>query len=223
MKKIDKILSFLHRGVLTYLAIFTVPALFAFLFLDRTAIGTRIMEILTPLWMWLIGLWFLSATYFCCCLVLSGRFRETLLTRIAGFKERDEREEIVTAKAARSVFLITLGCFIAAGLFGMIRLNVFSYTRWQGDTVPPLVKVGRFEFRKGEVEKRGFVIWPSIGIPSASAPHPEITEIKERTVGGTQYYYEGGSVYKPEVSRTFFALAALQLLLFHLFARRVRV
>jgi len=220
MGKFDKVLAFLHRAILAYLAIFTIPALLAFFFLDLTVRFARIMENLTPIWMWLMSLWFLSAAYFCCCLILSGGFREALLTRISGFTERDEREEIVTAKAARSVFLVTLGCFIAAGLIGLVRLNVFSYTRWQGDRVPPLVKVGPYELRKGEVSKRGFVIWPSIVIPRARAPYPEFTE---RTVGSTQYYHEGGCVFGPEVSRLFFAMAALQVLLFHLFARRVRV
>lgn len=221
MGKTDRPLAFLHRAVLAYLAIFTIPALLAFFLLDLTASGTRIMESLTPVWGWLMGLWFLAAVYFCCCLILSVGFREALLTRISGFKERDEREEIVTAKAARSVFLITLGCFIAAGLVGMIRLNVFTYTRWQGDRVPSLVKVGPYELRKGEVYKKGFILWPSIGIPRARAPYTAF--IKERAIGGTQYFYESGSIFGPEVSRMFFAMAALQVLLFHLFARRVRV
>lgn len=220
MGKIDKLLAFLHRAVLAYLAVFAVPALLAFFLLDITASGILIMESLAPVWMWLMSLWFLSTAYFCGCLILSGGFRETLLTRIAGFKERDEREEIVTAKAARSVFLITLGCLIAAGLVGMIRLNVFSYTRWRGDRVPPLVTVGPYKLRKGEVAKKGFVLWPSIGIPRARAPYPEF---KEHEIGGLQYYYARGRVFGPEVSRVFFAMAALQVLLFHFFAGRVRV
>lgn len=220
MGKANRIVSFLNRAVLTYLAVFTVPALLVFFLLDLAASATRIMESLAPVWGRLMGLWFLSAAYFCGCLILSGGFRETLLTRIAGFKERDEREEIVTAKAARSVFLITLGCFIAAGLVGMIRLNIFSYTRWQGDRVPPLVKVGPYELRKGQVSREGFTMWPSIGMPGSRAPYPEFTE---REIGGARYFYESGSIFGPEVSRTFFALAALQVLLFHLFARRLRV
>lgn len=220
MGKLDRLLAFLHRAVLVYLAIFTIPALLSFLLSDLTISATRVMERLTPVWGWLMSLWFLSAVYFCCCLILSGGFREALLTRISGFKERDEREEIVTAKAARSVFLVTLGCFIAAGLIGMIRMNIFEYTRWQGDRVPPLVKVGPYELRKGQVAKKGFIMWPSVGIPSTRGPHPEFTE---REIGGTQYFYESSSAFGPEVSRMFFALAALQVLLFHLFARRVRV
>ncbi|MBI4061053.1 MAG: hypothetical protein HY403_06450 [Elusimicrobia bacterium] len=220
MEKIDRLLAFLHRAVLAYLAVFTVPALLAFFCLDLTPGFARIMERLAPVWMGLMSLWFLSAAYFCCCLILSGGFREALLTRLSGFKERDEREEIVTAKAARSVFLVTLGFLIAAGLIGMVRLNVFSYTRWKGDRVPPLVKIGRHELRRGEVVRSGYALWPSIGIPGTKAPSPEFTE---REVGGAQYYHAGGYVFGPEVSRLFFAVAALQVLLFHLFSRRMRV
>ena len=220
MGKSNRVLAFAHRAVLAYMAVFTIPALLAFLLVDQTAGAARVLESLGLAWMGLMSLWFLSAAYFCGCLVLSGGFRESLLTKIAGFKERDEREEIVTAKAARSVFLMTLGCFIAAGLIGMVRVNFFSYTRWQDGRVPPLVKVGRHELRKGKISEQGFAFWPSVGIPTAQEPLPDITE---REAGGAQYYYGGGFVFEPEVSRTFFAIAALQVLLFHLFARRVRV
>ena len=219
MGKIDRLFACLHQAVMAYLALFAIPALLAFLLLDITAGAARVMESLTPVWGWLMSLWFLSAAYFCCCLILSGGFREALLTRISGFKERDEGEEVVAAKAARSVFLVTLGCFIAAGLIGMVRLNVFGYTRWQGDRVPLLAKVGPYELRKGEVAQKGFVIWPSIGILSAGASYPKFTE---REIGSTRYFQGGGRVFGPEDPRTFFALAPRQVLLFRLFARRVR-
>ncbi|MBI5630967.1 MAG: hypothetical protein HY921_08795 [Elusimicrobia bacterium] len=133
--------------------------------------------------------------------------------------ERDEREKIVALKAARIVFLIVFCGFLGAGLAGMIRINLFSYTRWQGDRVPPLVKVGPYELRKGKVEKEFFLMWPSLGFPSANAPYPEIVEREHKA---TQYFYESGSIFKPGVARTFFTLAAVQVLLLHLFSRRIR-
>ena len=69
---------------------------------------------------------------FLLCVAFDAGFRERLLARIAGFSERDEREELVTAKAARAVYLVTLAGFLAAGLFSMVRFNVFAYTRWAG-------------------------------------------------------------------------------------------
>lgn len=213
-------LSLLHRAVLLYMAVFAVPALLGFLLPTLPAGAARAVEGVARAGNWLLGLWFLSAVYFCACLVLSPAFRETLLAKAAGFKERDEREELVTAKAARSVFLVTFGCLMAAGLAGMVRVNVFAFTRWQGDRVPPLEKVGPYELRRGEVARRGFVMWPSIGLPDAQPAEPRFTEREE---GGARYYFESGSLFGPEVPRFFFALAALQVLLFHLFARRVRI
>jgi len=86
--------------------------------------------------------------------------------------------------------------------------------------VPPLVKLGPNELRKGQVDKRAFVMWPSLGLPNANGPRPDFVD---REDGATQYSYESGSIFGPEVAQTFFALALIQVLLLHLFARRVRV
>ena len=220
MKRSDKILSALHRAVLTVMVVLTIPA-FGSLFLGNlTARTAGIMENVMPVWGWMIGVWSASIVYFCFCIIWSTGFREALLARLSGFSERDEREELVTAKAARSVYLVTLAGFLAAGLFGMLRVNIFEYTRWAGESVPPLAKVGPYELRKGTVAAKGFLMWPSLGLPAASAPHPRSTEIER---GNTRYYYEWESIFEPEVARTFFALALIQILLLHLFARRVRV
>ncbi|MBI4248936.1 MAG: hypothetical protein HY611_05490, partial [Elusimicrobia bacterium] len=197
MQKINEISAFLHRAVLLFLAAFAVPALLVFLLPEMGAGAAGVMERLAPAWGWLMNLWFLSAAYFCGCLIASSGFRENLLARISGFRERDEREELVTAKAARSMFLLTLGCFITAGLAGMIRFNIFSFTRWEGGAVPPLVKVGPYELRQGHVAKKGLIFWPSLGIPKAPDRFPEFTELEHR---GAQYYYESGAIFAPEVS-----------------------
>lgn len=220
MRKSDRLLRGLHRGVLTAMAVLTIPALGSLFLANMTPGAAKLMESLMPVWGWLIGAWCASVVYLCGCIVFSTSFREALLARLSGFSERDEREELVTAKAARSVFLATLAGFLAAGLLGMVRLNVFAYTRWEGGSVPPLAKVGRYELRRGKVEKTGFLMWPSLGLPFAKAPEPQSAALER---GSTQYFYGGGSVFEPEVARTFFALALIQILLLHLFARRVRV
>ncbi len=219
MKRIDRTLRGLHRAALAAMAILTIPALGSLYLTNMTAGMAKFMEGAAPIWGWMIGVWAATIVYFCCCLVWSTSFREALLARLSGFRERDEREEIVTAKAARSVFLVTLAGFLGAGLFGMVRVNVFTYTRWEGGAVPPLTKVGPYELRKGTVAKRGFLMWPSLGLPIARIPEEEVSELER---GDTQYYYEGGSIFGPEVSRTFFALALIQVLLLQLFARRAR-
>ncbi|MBI3288765.1 MAG: hypothetical protein HYZ74_04525 [Elusimicrobia bacterium] len=220
MKEVYRLLPTLHRIVLTALFSLSVPMLLGLFLANLTPGAARAMEAVAPVWGWMMALWSASALYFLGCMAFSTGFRERLLTRIAGLNERDEREEIVTAKAARAVYLVTLAGFMAAGLLGMLRVNIFEYTRWKGDVVPPLVNVGPYQLRKGEVAKKGFVMWPSLGLPKVSAPYPEFVE-RER--GSTQYFYESFSIFKPEVARTFFALALIQVLLLHLFARRVRV
>ena len=117
------------------------------------------------------------------------------------------------------MFLATLAGFLAAGLLGLVRVNVFGYTRWAGGSVPPLAKVGRYELRKGTVAQHGFLMWPSLGLPTARASDSGLAELER---GDTQYSYGGGPLFGPEVARTFFALALVQILLLHLFARRVR-
>lgn len=220
MKGSDRILRRLHQAILATMTVLTAPALGSLFLANMTPGTARIMEFALPAWGWVIGVWAATIVYFCGCIVWSTNFREALLSRISGFKERDEREEIITAKAARSVFLVTLAGFLAAGLLGMVRINVFSYTRWEGDAVPALEKVGPHELRRGKVARTRFLMWPSLGLPIKRAPYPEFVELER---GNTQYYYEGGSLFEPEVARTFFALALIQVLLLHLFARRMRI
>ncbi|HAH07687.1 MAG TPA: hypothetical protein DCM05_14385 [Elusimicrobia bacterium] len=52
--------------------------------------------------------WVLSLAYCVAALLFYKEFRESLLSRLAGFREQDERERLVTAHAARNTFLLTL-------------------------------------------------------------------------------------------------------------------
>lgn len=220
MKKTDRLPQRIHRAVLTVMAVLTIPALGSILFVDMTPSKAAILERAMPVWSWMIGVWCATIVYFCGCMIVSTDFREALLARLSGFMERDEREEMMTAKAARSVFLVTLAGFLAAGVLGMVRLNVFTYSRWEGASVPPLTKVGPYELRRGTLEKKGMILWPSLGLQTAEPPRPDYTEFER---GNALYFYAGGSLFGPEVSRTFFALALIQVLLLQLFARRARV
>lgn len=219
MERNNRWLESAHRAAVTSAAVLTVPAFSSLFLANMTPGAAGLMERLMPAWGWLIGAWSASVAYVCGCLVFSTGFRESLLARVSGLSERDEREELVTAKAARSVYLVTLAGFIAAGLIGMVRFNVFAYTRWEGDHVPRLEKVGPYELRRGTVARHAFLMWPSLALPVDRQIPPAGTEVER---GPALYYYEGGSVFGPEVSRTFFALALIQILLLHLFARRAR-
>lgn len=68
--------------------------------------------------------WVLSLVYLVLALCFYPTFRETILARLAGFKERDEREELVTAAAARGTFLLTLAVQIALLIMSMTSFHL---------------------------------------------------------------------------------------------------
>lgn len=60
----------------------------------------------------IFGLWMLFSLYLCLRLIFASEFRAHMLPRLAFFKERDERELLITAQAARSSFLTTLALLL---------------------------------------------------------------------------------------------------------------
>jgi len=71
-------------------------------------------------------LWILTLGYFPLVLLFSRGFRERLLPQLAGFVERDEREEAITATAARHTFLIVLALQL---VFLVMSLTTVSLLR----------------------------------------------------------------------------------------------
>ncbi len=73
-------------------------------------------------------LWILSLLYVFLALLFYKAFRESLLARLAGFQESDEREQLVTAHAARNTFLLMLAIEI---VFLVMRLTSFHLVRYE--------------------------------------------------------------------------------------------
>ena len=69
------------------------------------------------------GLWVLCAFYLVLALVFYRDFRESLFSKLAGFRERDEREHLATSEAARSTFLLMLGVEL---VFLLMSLTTFQ-------------------------------------------------------------------------------------------------
>jgi len=69
------------------------------------------------------GLWVLCAFYLVLALIFYKEFREGLMSRLAGFRERDEREQLATSDASRSTFLLMLGVQI---VFLLMSLTTFE-------------------------------------------------------------------------------------------------
>ncbi|MDD4894804.1 MAG: hypothetical protein PHW54_05775 [Candidatus Omnitrophica bacterium] len=68
-----------------------------------------------------LGLWMSLTVYLAIRLLISETFREGVLTKITFMKERDEREELLTGKATKGTFLMTL-----ALLFFLLCLSCFQ-------------------------------------------------------------------------------------------------
>lgn len=87
------------------------------------AAGTGYLETLYDLGGIIFGAWMILAIYLSIRLMLSGQFREEILSKLTLIKERDEREVLLTGKAAKTtvltslailIFLFCLSCFQVA-------------------------------------------------------------------------------------------------------------
>ena len=76
-----------------------------------------------------LGAWMLLTVYLAARLLISGTFREEMLARITFMKERDEREALLTGKATKTTFLMTL-----ALLFFLLCLSCFQVSLYR---LPP--------------------------------------------------------------------------------------
>ena len=68
-------------------------------------------------------LWALCILYVGVALVVSVSFREQLLKKITGIKERDEREEFIVGRTARNTFLFNLGLLIFLFTLYLVQIN----------------------------------------------------------------------------------------------------
>lgn len=69
--------------------------------------------------------WVLCLAYCVGALVFYQEFRESLLSRLAGFREQDERERLVTAHAARNTFLLTLALQTVLLILSLTTVSVY--------------------------------------------------------------------------------------------------
>jgi phosphotransferase system glucose/maltose/N-acetylglucosamine-specific IIC component len=143
----------------------------------------------------LFGAWMVAALYIGVSLVVSKAFREQLLRKITGIKERDEREELIVARSARNTFLLTLGLLIF-----LFLLNVFQVRLAE---VPPEKQFGG---KKHEI---------SLGLklsPLESDSDPKAAPDGLRT----QFHYD----FPVSVSGILILLIAVQVGSFYIYSRR---
>jgi len=96
----------LHRAVISYLVGYApVMVLLMFLIDDPRQIARgSLLDIANTLGF----VWVLCLPYLPLSLLLRREVRERLMGRLAGVREGDEREQVITGHAARATFLLTL-------------------------------------------------------------------------------------------------------------------
>jgi hypothetical protein len=113
--------------------------------------------------------WVLALFIFAIMLVVSKSIREQTLRRIANVKERDEREQIVTGKAARTTYISTLSFLILLLVLSIFQVNVVKLDSANPDGKKHTLNVGlKFNLMdSGKEEKnlKGETILQSNDIP----------------------------------------------------------
>lgn len=90
--------------------------------LQEASVVTRVLwEILS----WNLMLWFGVLILFLVLLVALPEARERTLKRLANLKERDEREQFITGKAARTAYISTLSLLVFFLFFSIFSLNIY--------------------------------------------------------------------------------------------------
>jgi len=70
--------------------------------------------------------WMLLSIYLGIRLIFSGLFREKVLTRLTFIKERDEREVMLTGKAAKTTMLTTLAILIFLFCLSCFQISTYN-------------------------------------------------------------------------------------------------
>src|SRR5688572_13049051 len=84
--------------------------------------GSGFTRVMWEIFSWNLMLWFVLLFVFLLSLIFYPAARESTLKRLANIKERDERESLITGRAARKTYLSTLSLLIF--LFFISTLNV---------------------------------------------------------------------------------------------------
>ena len=122
-----KYLGWFHRCAVGYAVLFSPFCILIGYWLSRygeAGPGGRVPHYLFQVLMNLGFVWMLSLAYCVLALLFYEAFRESLLSRLAGFREQDERERLVTARAARATFLLTLAFQIALLVMSMTGVHL---------------------------------------------------------------------------------------------------
>ena len=115
------------KWVQNYL-IYSFPAVLLIMawgsFQDQEEIQSALLKNLWGLLGWNIMVWFVALIGYLVALVLIPTLREQVLTRLANIKERDEREEYITGRAARTSYISTMSLLIFFLFLSIFTVNI---------------------------------------------------------------------------------------------------
>ncbi|MDB9822669.1 hypothetical protein OAC89_03120 [Deltaproteobacteria bacterium] len=123
MKRLD---SMLLKVFLYGLPAFVVFAAFAYSYsigvINHAYIYLKLLNSLAGL---VIAIWMTLSLYLSVRLMLSGPFRDQVITRITFIRERDEREAILTGKATRTTFMTSLAILIFLFFLSCFQVSIY--------------------------------------------------------------------------------------------------
>lgn len=93
--------------------------------IDEQAIFLKTLYSLSGL---VFGIWMSLALYICIRLLTSLDFREIALTKLSLFKERDEREVLLSGRATKTSFLTTMAILIFLLCLSVFTVSVYHVT-----------------------------------------------------------------------------------------------
>jgi hypothetical protein len=146
MKKID---SFLLKIFIYGLPLIILLAIFSYSYnFEANASSGSYLEMIYDFAGIMFGSWMLLSIYLAVRLIFSGAFREKVLTRLTFIKERDEREVMLTGKAAKTTMLTTIAILIFLFCLSCFQISVYSIPPEQAlDGKSRVISLGlNFEF-----------------------------------------------------------------------------
>lgn len=124
MKRLDLVLL---RIFLYGLPLIILFAIFSYSYdVEANASSGNYLEMIYDFAGFVFGSWMLLSIYLAVRLIFSEAFREKVLTRLTFIKERDEREIMLTGKAAKSTMLTTIAILLFLFCLSCFQVSVYS-------------------------------------------------------------------------------------------------
>jgi len=127
MSKIDKIIMYFLISMIPFILI-----LLAWGTIDdpgRLSISEGLTRFFWDFLGWIFMSWILCSLYFVMKMVMKRSFRDPILGKLAGVRERDERESIISGEAAKFSFLSTIAMILFLLFLSIFTVSIGKYPR----------------------------------------------------------------------------------------------